>query len=710
LSMEDRYIYESIYTLEQYPALFVPILFELGMALKKAMELQEIIGNASYWHDRSHWDMPSISPHAQNQRFHNWVILIGLCRDVWQAAWQHDKKMAIAVLETWKVIRFPVFRRLLFHAYTVGDVVMPSQMLDELLADDNWWLWVVDVGREKYRLLHTIWPVLDSCDSERLIDVVMAGPPRKMFQDDLSDSEWRDCRSRAIWKLLAMLASFGRPLPLAAQKIFEQISAEYPMWRLRGDDQDEFSHWMYETTWGPNSDISLDNLISLQPDELVKKLLENNPEKHEGRISVFRTLCKENSSKAYNILEWLTNNNLWHDELWHAALVGLADGKDTQFLPVAKWLSSAPAELLKNEAWSIAWWVKATSDRYEPDSEEEHFFWLIFNALLENAPQNDFSRDDDVLSSAINDPFGMITEALISRFGCRKIDRNKGIPTGPLMKSVSQVMDGNGAGFILARVILASRLHYFHAIAPEWARKNIIQKMAWGESNEASYLWQGYLGGARISADLLLDLKVYFLQTISHIEELYSSSRERFFQLIAIILLQSTDAFSKIEKTELLRKVGHEGRREIVSVFLQSFQGNGKKEKNELFWSNHLKPLFKWVWPKDATSIDEITSQYLTLLAVKTGGKFPEAIDIFQQIIGPFSELRSFITALNNSSLPQNYPKEVIRLFEMVFTEQYQYPTENFRKVLNRIIEANPALAKNETYRRIDYFLQGKNL
>ncbi len=300
-------------------------------------------------------------------------------------------------------------------------------------------------------------------------------------------------------------------------------------------------------------------------------------------------------------------------------------------------------------------------------------------------------------------------EALISRFGCRKIDRNEGIPEGSLRNCMEKVATGQGHGYILARVILASRLHYFHFIDSEWTRGNIIKKMSWEHSDEAGYLWQGYLWLARISADLLLDLKEYFLQTVSHLEELHSN-KEHFFQLIAIILLQRADAFTRAEQTELLRKIGKEGHREVVRFFARSFQGDEKEKENEIFWNNRLKPLFKQVWPKDAASIDETTSQYLSLLAVKTGKKFPEAIQLLQQILGPFHELYPLIIKLNDSPLPKDYPDQILQLFDMVFTEAYQYPIENFRELLNKIIKSNPSLRGAGTYQRIDRYLQQHNL
>ena len=248
--MGDASLFEEIKKQDNYPDIFIPILYDISLSLKRAMELQQIIGHANPQHDRSHWDQPSISPHDQNKRYHRWVILIELCCDVWQAAWNRDKSIACAALAMWKTVRFPVFRRLVFHAYTAEDVVTPSEALDYLFEDDGWWLWAIDIDREKYRLLNKIWPQLTDHGADKLVEIIISGLPREMYRDDLSSRDWHYHCSRSVWKLLSKLVSFGKALNKVGQSALEQISKQYPGWQLRGDDRDEFSQWMEGGSWG----------------------------------------------------------------------------------------------------------------------------------------------------------------------------------------------------------------------------------------------------------------------------------------------------------------------------------------------------------------------------------------------------------------------------------------------------------------------------
>ena len=103
---------------ENYPELLVPILPDITQALITTMRLWGHLGRADRFHDRSSSDMASIAPHSQNNLFNNWVILIELCRDVWDACFEDDPVQAKTILNLWKSIDYPVFRRLVLHAYT----------------------------------------------------------------------------------------------------------------------------------------------------------------------------------------------------------------------------------------------------------------------------------------------------------------------------------------------------------------------------------------------------------------------------------------------------------------------------------------------------------------------------------------------------------------------------------------------------------------
>ncbi|MEO5332869.1 MAG: SIR2 family protein, partial [Magnetococcus sp. YQC-5] len=86
LSIDDAY--SSLDGLEKNTAWqkALPLLLDdIQLLLRDALDLMRELGEADDWNDRSHWNLPSISPHPQNRSFHEWVALIELLRDAWLA-------------------------------------------------------------------------------------------------------------------------------------------------------------------------------------------------------------------------------------------------------------------------------------------------------------------------------------------------------------------------------------------------------------------------------------------------------------------------------------------------------------------------------------------------------------------------------------------------------------------------------------------------
>ena len=70
------------------------LLEDFQQLLRDALDLLRELGEADDRDDRSHWDLPSITPHWQNRGFRDWVTLIELLRDAWLAVRANDSARA----------------------------------------------------------------------------------------------------------------------------------------------------------------------------------------------------------------------------------------------------------------------------------------------------------------------------------------------------------------------------------------------------------------------------------------------------------------------------------------------------------------------------------------------------------------------------------------------------------------------------------------
>ena len=97
----------------------VAIVDEITVQLHEAMDWFSVFGLANSTADITHIEYRSISPHKQNQYADTWTQLIALARescDILVA--RGDLATAIGLLQKWKSIPYPVFRRLVLHAVT----------------------------------------------------------------------------------------------------------------------------------------------------------------------------------------------------------------------------------------------------------------------------------------------------------------------------------------------------------------------------------------------------------------------------------------------------------------------------------------------------------------------------------------------------------------------------------------------------------------
>ncbi len=173
--------------------------------LRDALDLLRELGEADDRSDRSHWDLPSISPHWQNRGFRDWVALIELLRDAWQAVRVIDPERAARIAQGWFALPYPSFKRLALFAASHDDCIPADIWVDWLVADDSWWLWSVDTRRETMRLLVLQGAHLTQDARVKLEAAILAGPPRVMYRDDIEPERWQSIVDHEVWIHLAKL-------------------------------------------------------------------------------------------------------------------------------------------------------------------------------------------------------------------------------------------------------------------------------------------------------------------------------------------------------------------------------------------------------------------------------------------------------------------------------------------------------------------------
>jgi hypothetical protein len=225
---------------EHWTSVLPALLDDVQQLLRDALDLLRELGTADDHNDRSHWDLPSISPHWQNRDFRDWVTLIELLRDAWLATCRSAPERSRRIALGWFDVPYPTFKRLALFAASQGGIDS-MQWVEWLVADDAWCLWSAGTQRESMRLLVQQGKKLSPEALGVLETAILYGPPRDMYRDDLDPGHWQALIDHAVWVHFAKLCEGGAQLSEVAESHFATLSAANPDWKLANNDQDEFS-------------------------------------------------------------------------------------------------------------------------------------------------------------------------------------------------------------------------------------------------------------------------------------------------------------------------------------------------------------------------------------------------------------------------------------------------------------------------------------
>ena len=185
------------------------LLEDIQQLLCDALDLMHELGEADDRTDRGHWDMPSISPHWQNRGFHEWVTLISVLSNAWEATLKDSPNRADSIARNWFLLPYSTFKRLALYAATHEAIASGGEWVDWLSSEGGWWLWSEETQRECMRLLVLQGANLPLAKLVFLETQILGGPPRQMFRESLEPDQWKYLVDRGIWLRLSKLDAGG---------------------------------------------------------------------------------------------------------------------------------------------------------------------------------------------------------------------------------------------------------------------------------------------------------------------------------------------------------------------------------------------------------------------------------------------------------------------------------------------------------------------
>ena len=351
--------WEKLKEITQYtdwPQLAIDSLPEFTTCLQEVLDLRAELGDISSESDFSYIARPSISDHPQNQNFDDWTALIQLCRDAWLATTTHAPALAESELARWNLIKYPLFKRLVFHAATESPLINHAQGLNFLLHDNAYWLWSVETQRESLRLLVHLVGRLNTPERIKLCNVIMTGPPRVMYRREIDTEDWSGIVDSMVWLRLKIWENSGSEMTGEAKQRLAEISAKFPQWRLSPDDRDQFPYRMES---GSEGGLRRHVALPRQLEQLVDAL-KTRPVDDHWYEDDWEDICRTTPDKAIAAIRVLVENGIWNADVWRVALRVLAENEVSlaRIGEIGPSLLQVPKDIYPNLQHSYAWLLK----------------------------------------------------------------------------------------------------------------------------------------------------------------------------------------------------------------------------------------------------------------------------------------------------------------------------------------------------------------
>lgn len=681
------------------------LLEDFQQLLRDALDLLRELSEADDRRDRSHWDLPSITPHWQNRGFRDWVSLIELLRDAWLAVRMDDSARATHIAQGWCELPYPTFKRLALFAASHDDCIQPERWVDWLLADDAWWLWSTDTGREVFRLLVLQGRHLAGIAQDRLEAAILAGPPREMYRDDLEVERWQDLVARSVWLHLAKLNTSGLVLSASAATRLAELSTAYPQWQLATNERDEFSHWM-SGTGDPDYEDSRDvDIAPRKRQELVQWLTKPMPERRPFYEDTWRDVCRTRFFHSLSALRDLAQDGVWPAGRWREALQTWAE----EGMVLRSWryaaplVQSMPDALLKEIAHGVTWWMEAASKSI---NVHESILLKLCHRVLElpidavTGMTRNGAPIDQPVTEAINHPVGHVTQALINLWFKQNPNDNDLLPA-ELKPIFTTLCDAQIDRFRHGRVLMGSRLIAFFRVDRPWTEQHLLPLFGWSNPVEAKALWEGFLWSPRLYQPLLKVFKPQFLDSANHYAEL-GEHRQQFATFLTYAALGPTEGYTVEEFRSAIGALPQEGLEESAQALSQALEGAA--DQREDYWKNRAQPFWQQIWPKSRDLATPRIADSLTRLVIAARDEFPATWAAVRDWLQPIEHPDYVVHLLHESSLCSRYPADALGLLNAVIADQQWGPRE-LGECLKDIVQAAPNLAQDARYQRLsEYF------
>lgn len=672
------------------------LLADFTELLRDALDIMRQLGRASSRSDQSHWHQPSIQPHSQNRRYHDWTALIELVRDAWIATANFAPERAQREVRRWFEIDYPLFKRLVFFAAAERRELFPgTQVIQWLLSNGGLWLWTTETQHEVIRLMLALAPELTGPDAERLQAAILDGLPDQIKSDEADPDQVERVQEREIWRRLSVLKASGFVLNAAAAQMLDDLLQKYPTWG-QVEESDEFPVWM-----GSDGSWRRFSATPKSRRELEAWLRENPGVDDLHQEDDFRERCRTDFPRVVIALLNLARNGEWFTDRWGQALNVWAEEAFTRksWRCLREPLLNAPEPVFANLARPIAQLLKANAKRV---GEAAYVFFALARRIIEACRDDIQESGNDPLTAAINHPVGYTTEAILDWWLAQGLEDNQKLQQ-PMLGMLTDLTDLTVPSFRHSRILLSAHVITLFRVDRDWAIKHLLPLFDWEQPEQAFVAWSGFLWSPRLYWPLLVALQEPFIATARHYEEL-GDMGDQYVALLVFAALDRDPSFKGSKFSEALSLLPPRALSRAAQVLADALQGAG--ERRAEYWENRVKPFLKSVWPKSQQARTVQVSERFSELIIAAGDAFPDALRLLSDWLLPIEDLSYVLHQFTEASLCRRFPNESLEFMDRIIPAHVPWSRDELRNNLIEIKGTAPQLVNDPRFIRLETIIR----
>lgn len=694
LKLSDRYgAMELADSLCKLPKYGLRILELASIELRSILELEKDLELISDEQDHNDLFVPAVECHPQNENRDGKIYLVQLMSTILPKARESDRAGTLRVVHTWKNFPGRLGLRLYLHALRDAKLFGANKAIRALISVRELDFW--RMNREPALLIKD--------RAERAKKRLRLKLERRIIESSqthfdeydliLGETDWRKlARDKAAWLHLKMLESSGNLSPTGVKELNSIIERNADLNRAT-EHRDFFGAYISNPRIISGDSTQISQSEGPARLKIVHELFSSRDfEVRRG----WRAYCDSDPEGALDTLTKIEFDSK-DTPLWKQLLGTLASidwNREPRYDDLRsralQFLFEVEVEALQPLVGAICN-VLRHNDRNQIARLDE---WLLrLWRLLEQHPENHGSSYNDLFDMALNSSAGGLAYMLLREI--HALEKTTGRPTEHHEQLVKAITDCQGNTGLLGCAMLVRNIRFIISRDLSIAIQRIGAVLS-SDKNKGKRLRTVLLQNAEVNPEVTVKFCRQILHGIQECNWNVGRSSIVAKWIIEPAVAEITNDVSNrwgitaAEAADALKS----GCPAIRIGALEALHNHleGTHYSPEVAFDLITAPFFNQVWPKESKCRDPKQTRGLVHLAILTGDRFPDAIDLMRHYVCPTSPVDSGLYFIFESNVPQKFPSETLDLLWIICGHGIAGHYYRLANLIDRLLEADPNL------------------